>query len=127
MGGFLLLSADVRVGAQGPFRVGLNEVAIGLTVPWFGIEIARHRLTAPYFDRCLITGALLDPEEAQVAGFLDKLAEPDSVAPAASSIAAELKGIDAAAHAATKLRARARALEGVRDGIDRMTGTGREW
>jgi enoyl-CoA hydratase len=127
MGGFLLLSADVRVGARGPFRVGLNEVAIGLTVPWFGIEIARHRLARPYFDRCVITGALLDPEEAQVAGFIDKLADPDEVASAASSVATGLKAIDAAAHAATKLRARALALEGVRDGIDRMTGSGREW
>jgi enoyl-CoA hydratase len=64
-GAFLLLSADYRVGARGDFRIGLNEVAIGLTIPWFGIEIARHRLTRPYFDRCTITGTLLGPEEAK--------------------------------------------------------------
>jgi enoyl-CoA hydratase len=127
MGGFLLLSADVRVGADGPFRIGLNEVAIGLTVPWFGIEIARHRLTRPSFDRCLITGALLDPGEARTAGFLDEVTAADAVLERTAVVAAELKGIDAAAHAATKLRVRARALEGVRDGIDRMTGSGREW
>ena len=40
----------------GDFKIGLNEVRIGLTMPWFGIEIARHRLTRPYFDRCTVTG-----------------------------------------------------------------------
>lgn len=127
MGGFLLLSADVRVGADGPFRIGLNEVAIGLTLPWFGVEIARHRLTRPAFDRCAVTGVLLAPAEAQAAGFLDELVSPAELMPAALAAARQLAGIDAAAHAATKLRVRERALAGVRDGIDRITGTGREW
>lgn len=127
MGGFVLLAADVRVGADGPFRIGLNEVAIGLTLPWFGIEIARHRLTRPAFDRCAVTGVLLAPAEAQAAGFLDKLVPPAELMPAALAAARQLAGIDAAAHAATKLRVRERALAGVRDGIDRITGTGREW
>ncbi len=127
MGGFLLLSADVRVGADGPFRIGLNEVAIGLTLPWFGVEIARHRLTRPAFDRCAVTGVLLAPAQAQAAGFLDELVPPAELMPAALAAARQLAGIDAAAHAATKLRVRERALAGVRDGIDRITGTGREW
>ncbi|MFN8132830.1 MAG: crotonase/enoyl-CoA hydratase family protein [Solirubrobacteraceae bacterium] len=127
MGGFVLLAVDVRVGADGPFRVGLNEVAIGLTLPWFGIEIARHRLTRPAFDRYAVTGVLLAPAEAQAAGFLDKLVPPAELMPAALAAARQLAGIDAAAHAATKLRVRERALAGVRDGIDRITGTGREW
>jgi enoyl-CoA hydratase len=42
-GSFLALSADVRIGVDGPFRLGLNEVKIGLTMPWFAIELARHR------------------------------------------------------------------------------------
>jgi hypothetical protein len=31
--------------AEGHYRIGMNEVAIGLTVPRFAIEIARQRLT----------------------------------------------------------------------------------
>ena len=46
----MLLRRDVRIGVAGDFRIGLNEVAIGLTVPWFGISVARHRLARPYFD-----------------------------------------------------------------------------
>ncbi len=127
MGGFLLLCADHRVGVQGAFRIGLNEVAIGLTVPWFGIEIARHRLTAPYFDRCTVTGAMLGPEEAREAGFLDQVVAPEDLDVTALEVARTLAGVNPTAHAATKLRVRERAIEGVRDGIERITGTGREW
>ncbi len=49
-GAFLLMAADVRLGADGPFRLGLNEVRIGLTLPWFAIVLARHRLTPAHFD-----------------------------------------------------------------------------
>lgn len=127
MGGFLLLSADYRVGAEGDFRIGLNEVMIGMTLPWFGIEIARHRLARPYFDRCTVTGVLLGPGEAVTAGFLDRIVAPDELTGTARAVAAELAGVNPAAHAATKLRIREHAIAGVRDGIERITGEGREW
>lgn len=126
MAAFLLLSADYRVGARGDFRIGLNEVAIGLPIPWFGIDIARHRLTRPYFDRCAITGALLGPQEGKTAGFLDEIVEPDRLLRAAQAAAQALAALDPGAHEATKLRVREAALAGVRDGIDRISG-GREW
>ena len=127
MGAFLLLSADYRVGARGDFRIGLNEVAIGLTIPWFGIEIARHRLARPYFDRCTITGTLLGPEEGRTAGFLDEIMERDRLMPAAQAAARALTALDPGAHEAIKLRVREAALAGVRDGIDRIRSGGGEW
>ncbi len=127
MGALVLLSADYRVGVEGEHRIGLNEVAIGLTLPWFGIEIARHRLSRPYFDRCTVTGGMLGPQEAQRAGFLDELVAPDLLQARTAEVAAVLAGIDRAAHAATKLRVREQALAGIRDGIERIAGDGREW
>jgi enoyl-CoA hydratase len=128
MGGFMLLSSDYRVGVTGGHRIGLNEVAIGLTLPWFGVEIARHRLTRPYFDRCTVTGGLIGPEEAVRAGFLDRLVAPEELRAAALEAAQALAQVDRTAHAATKLRVRAEVLAGVRDGIDRIEGSdGREW
>ena len=44
MGAFLIMSSDHRIAAEGDYRIGMNEVAIGLTVPRFAIEIARQRL-----------------------------------------------------------------------------------
>jgi enoyl-CoA hydratase len=127
MGAFLLLSADHRIGVRGDFRIGLNEVAIGLTIPWFGIEIARHRLTPPYFDRCTVTGALLGPDEAATAGFLDEVVDSSELTSAAHAAALALTSIDRGAHTATKLRVRQAAIAGVRDGIDRVKSGNREW
>jgi enoyl-CoA hydratase/carnithine racemase len=42
-GSFVLLAADLRIGTEGSFRLGLNEVKIGLTMPWFAIELAGGR------------------------------------------------------------------------------------
>jgi enoyl-CoA hydratase len=126
MGGFLLLSADHRIGVDGNGRIGLNEVAIGLTLPWFAIEIARHRLPRPAFDRCTVTGALLDPHEARAAGFLDEVVDAGQLQEAALTAARQLATIDPAAHAATKLRIRREVLTGIDDGIARLEGDGRE-
>ena len=75
-GAFLLMAADTRIGADGPFRLGLNEVRIGLTLPWFAIVLARHRLTPAHFDHAAVTGAMFDPRAAREAGLLDAVVGP---------------------------------------------------
>src|SRR5260370_15908664 len=45
LGAFLIMGTDHRIAAEGNYRIGMNEVAIGLTGPRFSIEIARQRLT----------------------------------------------------------------------------------
>jgi enoyl-CoA hydratase/carnithine racemase len=128
MGGFLLLACDVRIGAAGDFKLGLNEVAIGLTMPWFGIALAEHRLARPYADRCVVTGALLDPREACAAGFLDRVVDAGALAAEAHAAARALAGLDRTAHAATKLRIRQHALAGVRAGVERISpDTAGDW
>jgi enoyl-CoA hydratase len=127
MGALLLNAADYRVGVPGEFRIGLNEVAIGMTLPWFAIELARHRLTRRYFDICTITGTMLDPEEARAAGFLDQLSGAEDLLDKAVARAEELAGIDMAAHLATKLRVREPVLSGIDDGLERLAGDGRDW
>jgi enoyl-CoA hydratase len=117
-GAFLLLAADVRVGAEGPFSLGLNEVRIGLTLPWFAVALARHRLSPAAFDRATVTGTLLTPAEARQAGLLDQVVAFEEVGPAAAAAAEDLRSIDRAAHAATKLRVRQRVLEELRQAIE---------
>jgi enoyl-CoA hydratase len=118
MGAFLLLGCDVRIGAAGEFRLGLNEVAIGLTIPNFGVELARQRLAPAYFQRATITGEMFGPEDAVRAGFLDHVAAPHLLDDAAMEIATTLGRIDFASHAATKLRVRRPAIAAVREAID---------
>jgi len=44
MGTFILLSTDYRIGAKGNSKFAANEVAIGLTVPHFAIEVVKQRI-----------------------------------------------------------------------------------
>ena len=57
----------------------MNEVAIGLTVPRFAIEIARQRLTPAYFSRVVMTAEMFGPAEAVTAGFFDRVVPADAL------------------------------------------------
>jgi enoyl-CoA hydratase len=117
-GAFVLLAADVRVGVDGPYRLGLNEVRIGLTVPWFAIELARHRLHPAHFDRATITAATYDPAEAVPAGFLDQIVPAAELRDVSLRTAEAMTELNPAAHAATKLRVRGTALTALRAAIE---------
>lgn len=117
-GTFLALAADARIGADGDFKIGLNEVKIGLTLPWFAVELARGRLHPAHFDRAVVCAHMYDPRAAVAAGFLDEVVPAGELARAARGQAEQLLGLDAAAHAATKLRARAGVMQALRAAID---------
>jgi enoyl-CoA hydratase len=70
-GALLLLVADRRIGADGPFKIGLNEVAIGMGLPIFGVEFARYRMPPSAFDSALL-GKVFAPADAVRAGYLDR-------------------------------------------------------
>jgi enoyl-CoA hydratase len=117
-GAFLLMAADSRIAADGPFKLGLNEVRIGLTLPWFAVVLARHRLAPAHFDHAVVTGTMLTPPQAREAGLLDAVVTPDALEATAAAAAADLATIDRRAHAATKLRARQPVLAELRAAID---------
>ncbi|HEY1281291.1 MAG TPA: crotonase/enoyl-CoA hydratase family protein [Acidimicrobiales bacterium] len=121
MGSFLLCAADHRVGAAGDFKIQANEVAIGITMPYSALALLRYRLTPAAFDRAVGLSALFTPAAAISAGWLDDVVDLDAVVPAAQSIASSLAGLDPAAHAASKRRARADVLAEVRRGIESST------
>ncbi len=116
-GSFLLLAADLRIGVEGPFQMGLNEVKIGLTVPTFAIELARQRLHPAHFDRAVISATMYGPADAVVAGFLDRVLPAEELRDASHQAAVELATLNPQAHAATKLRARGDALQVIRAAI----------
>jgi enoyl-CoA hydratase len=117
-GTFLALAADVRIGVDGPFQIGLNEVKIGLTVPSFAIELARGRLAPAHFDAAVVGARMYDPEGAVTAGFLDRIVPATELERASLAAAAQLAELNGPAHAATKLRARAETLDRLRAAID---------
>ena len=110
-GAFLLLSCDYRIGVQGPFKIGLNEVAIGMTMHHAGIELARARLTNSAFNRSVINAEMFSPEQAVEAGFLDRAVPAEELEAEAMAIASQLTQLNMTAHRKTKLKARKGLLE----------------
>ena len=112
MGAFLMLSADVRFALAGDWKIGMNEVAIGLTVPKFAIEIARHRLTPAGFAR-ITTAPMFAPEEALRLGYVDRVLDAAALERALTEEAARLRALDMPIFAATKARINERALAAI--------------
>ncbi|WP_095143039.1 MULTISPECIES: crotonase/enoyl-CoA hydratase family protein [unclassified Pseudomonas] len=116
-GAFILLSADYRIGVDGPFSIGLNEVQIGMTMHHAGIELARDRLRKSAFHRSVINGEMFDPQGAVDAGFLDKVVAAEELQGAALAAARQLKKINMTAHKNTKLKVRKALLEALDSAI----------
>lgn len=110
-GAFLLLSVDYRIGVDGPFSIGLNEVQIGMTMHHAGIELARDRLSKSAFHRSVINAEMFSPKGALDAGFLDKVVSAEELQSAARTAALQLKKINMVAHKNTKLKVRKALLE----------------
>lgn len=116
MGAFLMLSADVRLCADGPWRIGMNEVAIGLTLPHFALALARHRMTPPGFAR-VTTAPMFTPAEARELGYLDRVLPPALLADAVREEAQRLRALHMPSYAATKARINQRVLDEIRAAI----------
>ena len=104
IGVLLILAGDMRTGLSGDFRLALNETSIGLALPVTGLELAHGRLAAAMFQRATINAELFSPEDALLAGYLDRVEDPvdfDSAIIQASEI---LAALDFYAFAETKRR-----------------------
>lgn len=92
MGAILSSVADYRVGAEGPYKLGLNEVGIGMPVPRFAVELVRDRLTPTWFTRSAQHGEVLNPTQALAAGYVDEIVELAEVEARAIEVATGLAG-----------------------------------
>jgi enoyl-CoA hydratase len=115
MGFFVVQCGDYRIGVADDTRIlRLNEVAIGLTMPLFGVEAARQRLTPAAFNRAVITAEPFTGQNAVAAGCLDELVPATELLARAQQKAREFASLNLRAFAATKLRCRAPTLATLR-------------
>jgi len=116
-GGVLVVcTGDVRFGADGAYKLGLNEVAIGLPVPLLAMELARARLLPTELTRATLLAQIYTPTEARAAGYLDHVVAPEALADAAITEARRLGALPRAAFAGTKQRLRGAIAQQIRDG-----------
>ena len=104
-GTVLAIHGDYRVMANGEFRMGLNEVQVGL-FPGPVIQGAFRRLVGGHSAQLLTRGALLDPATAFRIGLVDELCDPAQVAQRALELARELCALPREAMLKTRALAR---------------------
>jgi enoyl-CoA hydratase len=117
-GAFLLLSADYRIGVEGAFKIGLNEVMIGMTMHNAGIAIAKARLSEVYLNRSVNNAEMYSSKQAIEAGFLDIIVPPEDLMLTAIKVAEMSAKLNKKAHAETKLKVRKQHLEALEIAIE---------
>lgn len=117
-GALVVLTGDHRIGAEGAFKIGLNEVAIGMPVPVLAMELARARLSPLELTRATLLAQIYAPAEARAAGYLDAVVEPGALLATARAEAARLGQLSRAAFAGTKQRLRRAIADHIRATFD---------
>ncbi|MCY3857624.1 MAG: crotonase/enoyl-CoA hydratase family protein [Gammaproteobacteria bacterium] len=118
LGAFCLLTGDYRIGTAGDFRVGLNETSIGMSLPPFGLMLARERLSKRYLTRATMAATMFSSEEAKDAGFLDEVVPKEDLVQRALDVASSYLALDGPAYASVKQGLRSESIAAVLDGLD---------
>ena len=110
-GALVVLTGDHRIGTAGAYKLGMNEVAIGMPVPVLAMELLRARLATTELTRATLFAQIYTPDEARVAGYLDAVVPADQVLDQAKQTAARLGGLSRMAYRETKQRLRSATIE----------------
>lgn len=119
-GAVLAAAADVVLMADGPARIGLPELVVGVPLPRVAVEVVRYAV-GDQVARRLITGADTHlPADARAMGLVDEVLPADDLLPAAVGRARDLASrIPADTFAFTKAQLR-------REALQRMDGAAEE-
>jgi enoyl-CoA hydratase len=110
----LVLACDYRLGLDGDYRIGLNEVAIGASYPLVALEIVRLRLPHARAAELLLGAALYPASQAVRLGVVDELLAADRLRDTVLRRAARMGAFPREAYADTKAALVAEAVGRVR-------------
>jgi enoyl-CoA hydratase/carnithine racemase len=105
-GAVLAIHCDHRVMAEGGYRIGLNEVQVGLPMPRVIWSTLVRVVGLRQAERLSVTGVLLGAGEAREIGLVDELVAPELVVERAVERARDYVALPAAAMRATRALAR---------------------
>jgi enoyl-CoA hydratase len=114
-GALLVLTGDLRVAVRGPFRIGLNEVQIGIPLPILAMELARDRLSPAHLTAAALFAEVVDPERAVAAGWVDELVGEEALLDTALAHARRLAALPRDPYAKTKIALRGPTVRYVRE------------
>lgn len=102
-GGLVIaLACDYRLGVEGEWQLGLNEVAIGASYPKVAIEIVKLRLPHARAAELALGAALYPANQAIRLGVLDELLRPEAFEETVLRRAARMAAFPREAYADTK-------------------------
>ncbi len=117
-GTVLALFCDWRVMAQGEYKLGLNEVQVGIPLPPV-IMGGLRRLVGPRRAEYLgVSGSLVSPEQALAAGLVDEVVPADEVVPHALAWCNKMLALPKEAMTMTRREARRDLHELFESGMD---------
>lgn len=88
-GAVMLMCTDVRIGENVPAKIGLNEVAIGMALPGFVVELARDRLSKRHLPHIQLA-TTYDARGARDVGYLDDVVDDGEAEAEATAVATQL-------------------------------------
>jgi enoyl-CoA hydratase/carnithine racemase len=108
----LALCCDYRIMARAPdpakpFRIGLNEVQVGLVVPEGIVHLLQRVVGARRAERMLVSGMMPSARRALAIGLVDQLADLNQVVPRAVAWLNELLALPSSPMLATRALVRA--------------------
>lgn len=117
-GAVVLTSCDWRVGPDLDVKVGLNEVAIGMALPIFAMELARARIATHRLLEATAHARIYSPREAAQVGYLDEVVPAAQVLATAKARAAELGALRDPGYSYTKQLVRRATVRSIRETLE---------
>lgn len=110
-GAILACCCDHAVAADGPSKIGVTELAVGVPYPLAALEVVRHAVAPERFEEVVFRAGTYSPAEARDIGFIDEVVPADEVFDRAVAVAEELGRIPAATYELIKRAVRRPALD----------------
>jgi len=107
-GAVLAIMCDYRVMARGEFKIGLNEVRVGLPLPPVIFHVLSAIVGSRQAERLGVGGLLIGASEAAEVGLVDELVDPGEVVARAIAWCRERATLPPIAMATTRRMARRR-------------------
>ena len=116
-GAVLAMYCDYRVMADGQFRIGFNEVQVGIPMPLALLRCVARLVGPRQAERLCASGMLIRPNEARRIGLVDELTWPDQVVARAIHWARGMLALPPDAMTQTRTAARADLVRLMEEGL----------
>lgn len=101
-GGILAMAADFRYAAQGRKQIGLNEIKLGIPVPYLADLIMRQLVGDRMATKMIFSGEFIPLDQAHEKGLVDGMFAPEALEKQAIVKISEMAAFDPTAFSAAK-------------------------